>query len=63
MINTEANFTDIKDYMYFTAEMLPRKFSSAGLEGTRLCHTKARMFLKLSPRTQSFIPLEMRGSG
>lgn len=39
--------------MYFTAEMLPHKFSSTRLEGTRLCHTKARMFLKLSPRTQT----------
>ena len=64
MINATTNFTEM-DYRYLTAETLPCKFtlSSGSLERTWLHQTKAQVFLKLSVRKQSFVPLEMRRSG
>lgn len=52
----------MKDYMHFTDEEFPWKFSlSSGCpEGTWLHDIKAQMFLKLSLRKQSSVPLEMR---
>lgn len=43
MINAKASFTEMKDYIYFTAETHPWKFSlnSGSLEGTSLHHIKA----------------------